>query len=145
MQAPPMTPPPHAPFTVGRSADGILITLHAGAGQHPVLSQRQSSLWIQRVALPVAVDLARIPLLNSRIVGWLFGLIQDGPLTVLDLRNANRQVHTQIQRIGLARFVAAPPAPAPVSAPASARQPGQPDGPTTLAMLQVAAAQTVTG
>jgi hypothetical protein len=144
MPAPPLMPPQHAPFSVGVSNDGLLITLHAGAGEHPVLSQRQSSLWIQRAALPVAVDLGRIPLLNSRIVGWLFGLIQDGPLAVLDIRNANRQVRSQIQRIGLAAFVAAPPAALP-ALPALGRQLPPPSGLSAPPALQAAAGLPVTG
>jgi len=42
-----------------------------------------------------------------------------------DVRNANRHVHAQIQRIGLAAFVAAPPAPA----PAAGQQEGRKAGP----------------
>lgn len=115
MQVPPLTPPPHVPFSVACGDDGILITLHDGAGQHPGLSERQASRWIQGAAVPVAVDLGRITLLNSRIVGWLFGLILDGPLTILDIRNANHHIHAQIQRVGLAAFLAAPPAAAPAA------------------------------
>jgi hypothetical protein len=141
MQAPPLSPPPHAPFSVDYGDNVILITLHAGAGQHPGLSQRQASRWIQRAAVPVAVDLSRIALLNSRIVGWLFGLILDGPLTVLDIRNANRHVHAQIRRIGLAAFVAATPA----SVPAAGQRIGQQLGREAEPALKDAAAQPVTG
>ncbi len=137
MQAPAMMPPPLAPFSVGCGDHGILITLHAGAGQHPGQSQRPASQWIQRAAVPVAVDLGRITLLNSRIVGWLFALIQDGPLNVLGIRNANLHVHAQIRRIGLAAFVAAPP----LAGPAAGAQGGPHAGPA----LTVATSHAVTG
>jgi len=145
IQAPPLTPPQHVPFSVGRGDDGILITVHADAGQHPGLSQRQASLWIKGATFPVAVDLGRITLLNSRIVGWLFSLIVDGPMTVLDIRNANRHIHAQIKRIGLAAFIASPPAPAQEATPAAGQPIGLPSGSMTAHELTVAMVQPATG
>ncbi len=106
---PTLLPPEHVPFAVERSDAGILISVHLNAGQHPALTQRQSSQWLHGVALPVTVDLGRIPLLNSRLIGWLFALIIDGPLTVIGIRNASAQVQAQIRRTGLTAFVAATP------------------------------------
>jgi hypothetical protein len=99
------------PFAVSRLGNKVHILLKKDASHHPGIATAHARQWIRDANAPVVIDFAQMPLLNSILIGWLFGLMREAKVSSVMVMNAEPTVLNQLKHAGvpIQPYVPTPP------------------------------------